>query len=456
MRQIKDKMQKTTDMTKGTPWKLILNFAFPLILTNLGQQVYMIVDAAIVGKGVGVKALAAVGSADWTYWMILWTIVGFTQGFSVFISRSFGDKNYGEMNKTIAMSTILCAVVGCILTPTGILATRPLLELLDTPSDIIDGAEIYLITMISGTLVVMAYNMAASVLRALGDGKTPLIAMLIAALLNVGLDLLFVIVFKWGIFGAAAASVLSQLVSFIYCFLQIKNIACIKMDPNAWKLDFKMLRNLLVFGLPLAFQYIIIALGGIILQSTINLQGSIFVAGYTAVNKIYGLLESTAISLGTAFSTFFAQNYGAGYIDRVKRGIGTAVKMSIMAALAISALALAFGKHMLRLFLDVSEEGGPEALEIGWYYLAVIAALLVILYLLHLYRNILQSMGIAVWSLLSGIAEFAVRVGMGKAVVAWIGTKTLFYIEPAAWLGGLLFVMIPYFFCRKKYLSESK
>ena len=159
------KMKQVTDMTQGKPAKLILSFALPLILTNVGQQLYMIVDNSVVGRGVGLKALAAVGSADWTYWLILWTVMGLTQSFAVFISRYFGKQDYRNVNKTIAMSTILCAVIGVILTVSGLLAAKPLLGLLKTPDDIIGDSIIYLMTMIAGTLIVIAYNMAASVLR---------------------------------------------------------------------------------------------------------------------------------------------------------------------------------------------------------------------------------------------------------------------------------------------------
>ena len=174
-------MGRTKDMTVGNPFKLILTFAFPLILTNLGQQLYMIVDASIVGRGVGVKALAAVGATDWSYWVILWTITTMTQGFATFVSRYFGEKNFEKMNKAVSMSVLLSAIVAFVLTVAGLFLTRPVLELLKTPADIIDDSATYLYVMIGGSLAVAGYNMTASILRALGDGKTPMIAMIIAA-----------------------------------------------------------------------------------------------------------------------------------------------------------------------------------------------------------------------------------------------------------------------------------
>lgn len=449
-------MQRTTDMTTGNPVKLILRFAFPLILANLGQQLYMIVDAAIVGRGVGVKALASVGAADWIYWLILWTVIGFSQGFSVFVSKSFGEKNYAEMNKNIAMSSVLCVFLGILLTFAGLVVAPKLLNVLDTPQDIVGGARVYLTTMLSGTLIVTAYNMASSILRALGDGRSPLIAMGIAALLNVGLDLLFVFVFGWGIFGAALASVLAQLFSFVYCAFRIVKVDCIHLSKSAFELDFPLMKKLLVFGIPMAFQYIVIALGGIILQSTVNLQGSIFVAGFTAVNKLYGLLESTAISLGIAFSTFFAQNFGAENYKRVRNGLNTGIVMLVGASAIVTFIVLLFTEPLLKIFLDTTTPEGPEALKIGIKYLLVITIPLSVLYLLHLYKNALQSLGIASWSVVSGFGEFFMRVVMSKIVVLYLGTEVLFYVEPFAWLGGLVFVFVPYYILRNKILPASE
>ncbi|MBQ2720147.1 MAG: MATE family efflux transporter [Clostridia bacterium] len=448
-------MSRTIDMTVGSPTKHILKFAFPLIATNLGQQLYTIVDAAIVGRGVGVKALAAVGSADWCCWLILWTVSTLTQGFSTFVSRYFGDKNYKAMNKVIAMSTLLSIVIGIFLTVGGLVAAKPILLLLKTPEDIFDGANTYLTTIIAGTLIVTAYNLTASILRAFGDGRSPLIAMLIAALLNIGLDMIFVFVFDMGIFGAALASVIAQLVSFLYCLFKISKIEYIKLERDMFRPDFRLIKDLLAFGLPLALETIVISLGGIILQSSINAQGSIFIAGYTATNKVYGLLESSAIALGLSCSTFLAQNYGAGNFARVKKGVKTSLVIVLLMSVAVTVLTLLGRKWLLLLFLDITEQGGPEALEIAIHYITILAFCLSILYLLHIFRNALQAMEISIWSMISGLLEFAARVIMSKVVIHYIGTDALFISEPVAWFGALVSVMLPYLYYRKKLLNEK-
>lgn len=439
-------MSKTVDMTLGSPTKHILRFAFPLLLTNLGQQLYMIVDAAIVGRGVGMKALAAVGATDWVYWLVLWTVIGLTQGFSTFVSRYFGDKNYKDMNKVIAMSTILCAVCGVLLMTAGLISALPLLKLLQTPADILDSAYTYLLTLIAGTLIITAYNMASSILRALGDGRTPLIAMIIAAILNISLDCLFVLVFQWGIFGAAIASVIAQLVSFLYCLVRICRIDCINIDRAMWKPDWKLIKQMLLFDIPICIQYFGISVGGILLQSSVNLQGSVFIAGYTATNKIYGLFESSGVALGLASATFLAQNYGAGQLQRVRQGVRTASVIALLAGVIVTVVMYVLRYPLLRCFLDVNEPGGFEALEIAVHYLLIMIAFLMILYLIHVYRNTLQAMEISSWSMLSGFAEAVCRVFMAKVVINWMGSDALFVTEPLAWLAALLSVMLPYFF----------
>ena len=447
-------MERTIDMTSGNPARLILKFALPLIVTNIGQQLYMIVDGIIVGRGVGVDGLAAVGATDWIYWMILWSVMVMTQGFATFISRYYGEKNFEKINKTIAMSALLTAAVGAMVTVLGILTARPLLELLKTPENIIDGATVYLVTLIAGALAIAAYNLSSAILRAFGDGRSPFVAMVIAAILNVGLDLLFVLVFGWGIFGAAIASVLSQGASFVYCYVKIRKLEFVKLDKNAFRPDFHLLAELFKFGMSLALQYVVISLSGVVLQSTINLWGSNFIAGYTATNKVYGLLECTAIALGASCSTYFAQNYGAKNHERVRRGVKTGAVIVTLTSLAVTAVSLLVGRYLLMMFLDVNAEGGREAFEVALKYLNAMALSLSILYLIYVFRQVLQAMGNSTWSLISGFGEFGARVFMAKVVVKWIGENTLYAVEPVAWVAALLFVMVPYLVYFRKKLKE--
>jgi Na+-driven multidrug efflux pump len=211
---------------------------------------------------------------------------------------------------------------------------------------------------------------------------------------------------------------------------------------------------MLLFGLPIALQYVIITLGGMILQSSINLQGSIFIAGYTATNKLYGLLQCFAMSIGLACCTFIAQNYGAGLYDRVKKGVADSVKIVSIMAVLITGITLLSRWQILSVFLDVNEAGGRDALEVAVRYLTIMSLCFIILHILHIFRNVLQAMGIAIWSMFSGFAELIARVLMSKVVINRIGSDALFISEPAAWLGAMLCVSLPYFYYRKKLLSN--
>ena len=272
------------------------------------------------------------------------------------------------------------------------------------------------------------------------------------AVLNIVLDLLFVMVFHWGVVGAAIASVTGQLVAFLFCLRKIFKIEYVKLDKDAGTWDWKLAKQILVFGLPLAVQYIIIHLGGMIVQSTINVQGSSFIAGYTAINKLYGLLECTAISFGNAYTTFASQNFGAGNFKRVRRGVNTAMLMAVGAALVIMAIVLPMNRLLPQLFMDVSETGAEAALQVASRYLINMSLSLPILYLVYVHRNNLQAIGVASWSLVSGIAEAVVRVIMAKLMFPVVGVDILFFIEPFAWLAAWLFVLVPFYFYQRKRL----
>lgn len=442
-------MSRVTDMTKGSPAKLMLGFAVPVVLTNLGQQLYQIVDAAIVGRGVGVDALAAVGCTDWTYWMILWSVSVMASGFATFVSRYFGSREYEKMNRAIVTMTVLSAVIALVLTGVGLALTRPILTFLGTPAEILPDAVTYLSTMIAGTLVVTLYNLTASILRAFGDSRSPLVAMILAAVLNILLDILFVLTFRWGVFGAALASVLSQLFSLVYCTVKIGKIEYVKPDRAACRWDGRLAWEIFRFGVPLALQYIIINCSGMVLQSTINTQGADFIAGYTAVNKLYGLLECSAIALGSAFTTFVSQNYGAGDYLRVKKGINVSAVLAVGAAVLLIAIMLPLNRLLPRLFIDLSEQGAEAALAVAAKYLVHMILSLPVLYLVYVHRSALQGTGDSNWSLLSGILEALTRIAAAKVLFGMWGETALYWSEPLSWLSAWVFVFVPYLFYQR-------
>lgn len=446
-------MSRVKDMTSGKPAKLLLLFSFPLILGNLGQQLYMIVDAIIVGQGVGVEGLAAVGATDWTYWLALWVIQGTTQGFGILIAQYFGEGSREKMRKAIAMSIGLCAGTGVLLTGICLLIARPMLRLLQTPENIFNGASAYLLTMFAGILIVMAYNMAASVLRALGDGRTPLIAIVMAAVTNIALDLLFVFGFHWGVVGAAAATVIAQFIAFLYCFAVLRRMELVKLQRKDWHVDRMMIKRLFSLAMPLVLQSILIAAGGMVLQSAINRQGFLFLAGFTATNKVYGLLESSAISLGYAMTTYVAQNYGAGLQQRIRQGVKSGVGIAVLFSVGVTILMILGGKPILSLFIDTSSSNAPKVLEIAYQYLFIMSCLLCALYLLYVFRSTLQGMGNTIIPMLSGLMEFLARVCAALIGARIWGETVLFFAEPGAWIAAAVLLV---FGCIWKFRKESR
>jgi putative MATE family efflux protein len=432
-------------MTEGSPTKLIVLFALPLMLGNVGQQLYTVIDAVIVGRGVGVSALAALGAADWPYWLYLWSFSSFAQGFSILLSQRFGARDGEGLRKAYTMSMLLALGLGALFSALGLITAKPILTALATPEDIFPGAISYLYTLFSGAVITMGYSVSSAVLRSLGDSRTPLAAMIISSVVNIGLDLLFVMVFNWGIVGAAAATVIAQLFALLLCIRALFRIELLRVTKEDWRPDIPVLKRLLGLGFPLALQHVIIGFGGMILQSVINSFGFLFVAGFTATNKMYGILESTGIALGYSMSTYMGQNMGAGKTERMDSGIKAVFRLSIAVSATISVSMFLFGRSLLSQFVSREEAGFEQVIEIGYRYLTVMSATLLILYLLHTYRSSLQGLGNTAAPLFSGVMEFFMRVGAALILPRFMGETGVFFAETCAWLGAVL-ILIPSFY----------
>ena len=432
-------------MTTGNPTKLIFRFSLPLMVGNIFQQCYTIVDAIVVGQGVGVDALAAVGASDWINWMLLWMVQGMAQGCGVLVAQYFGAKELDGLRRAVTMSILLCGGCGILLTAVGLLGARPMLLLLQTPSDILEDAYSYLFILFSGLLVVMAYNLLSSILRALGDGKTPLIAMAIAGGINIVLDLVFVLVFHWGIAGAAIATVIAQMFSAVYCFLSLWKVPILRFTKKDWNIDRSLLSQLSRLGVPIALQNGIIAVGGMVVQYVLNGFGTLFIAGFTATNKLYGILECSAISFGYAMNTYMGQNMGARRLDRIRSGIRSVLGLSIGFSAVIGVVAVAFGKMLLSLFVSTTDSNRDMVLDIAYQYLFIMASVLLVLYLLHAYRSSLQGLGNTRMPMVSGFIETVMRVGVALVGPLLLGEFGIFLCEPMAWTGAAVFLIIMYY-----------
>ena len=444
---------KIKDMTTGRPLPLILSFALPLMVGNVFQQLYTVVDTIVVGKALGVDALAALGATDWLYWMWLGMIQGVTQGFGILMAREFGARQYENLRGVVGGSITLSALAALVFLLAGQLAAAPVLGVLNTPGEIMDNALLYLRIMFLGIPIVMAYNLLATILRSLGDGQTPLYAMIVAALSNIALDLLFVLVFRWGIAGAAIATLIAQCVSSIYCLLKILKIDFMKLKKQHFLISPAMAGRLLSLGSPMAAQNGIIAIGGMIIQSIVNGYGVAFIGGFTAANKLYGVLEIAATSYGYAMITYVGQNLGASRIDRIKAGMGRAIAVSLATSALISGVMLLWGQHIIGAFISGTPEDAAAAAKVGFTYLSIMSICLPVLYILHVTRSAVQGMGNTVLPMISGIAEFIMRTGGVLILPALLGENGIFIAEVLAWLGADL-ILVPSYFITLKRISR--
>lgn len=446
-------------MTEGSPIRLILGIALPLMLGNVFQQMYTVVDTMVVGKGVGMDALAALGSSDWFNWLFLGVVQGFAQGFAIPMAQAFGANDHDDLRRFVGNSVILAALTSLVITAIALFTLRPVLNLLGTPAEIQPMAISYLTVLFAALPVVMAYNLLAGILRSLGDGKSPLYAMVIASFVNIALDLLFVIGFGRGVVGAAAATVIAQVCSCIFCLYRLKGIAFMRLSKRDFGFDSTRCAKLMKLGLPLSMQNCIIAVGGMIVQSVVNPLGVTFIAGYTATNKLYGLLEIAAVSYGYAMSAYCGQNLGAKKTGRIRRGVRAGAVAGVITAGVIAAFMFLFGRGIVSLFIDSAEANAAEAIDIAVQYLRLMSAALPVLYILHVYRSSLQGMGDTVMPMVSGFAEFVMRTGAALLLPGLIGYWGVFWAEVLAWAGADL-ILVPAYWAgfakvRKLYGEEN-
>lgn len=440
-------MAATRNMTSGPPGRIIITFALPLMLGNLFQQFYTIADAAIVGQVLGVHAIAAVGAAEWIIWMMQGIIQGFTQGFAIQMSQDFGAGYYEKLRNVIVNSAFLSAVSALILLTGGQLLAGWMLTILHTPQTVLSDTMLYMRTMFWGIPIVMAYNLFASILRSLGDGKTPLYAMVCASLINIGLDLLFVPVLHMGVFGAAFATLLAQCCSGLVCLIKILHIDILKFSRKDGTLSTSLHLRLMKLGMPMAFQNFIISVGGMIVQSVVNGFGVAFIAGFTATNKLYGMLEVAGTSYGFAMTTYTGQNLGAGKNKRILQGYKQSFIIAIITSVLIAAVMIFAGKWILLCFINGDKQTTAETLAIAYHYLFIMSVCLPILYYLHVTRACIQGLGNTLLPMVSGLAEFGMRTGAALLLPKLLGQNGIFYAEISAWAGADIVLFFSFLYC---------
>ena len=440
------------DMTSGSPMKMILSFTFPIFIGNVFQQFYNMADAVIVGKFVGTKALAAVGSTGAIMFLIYGFVVGMTAGFTVLTAQKFGAGDMRAMRQTVAGASILSLIVGAILTAAFMILMKPWLMAMNTPEDIFADAYAYIMIVSAGILAQMLYNLLASVLRALGNSKVPLYFLILSALLNIVLDLVLIIVFHMGAAGAAVATVVSQGVSGLLCLVYIvKCVPVLRMSRDDWRPSGHLLKTQMRIGIPMALQYSITAIGTMMVQSSLNILGSTLVAAYTAAGKIEQVVSQAYVALGTTLATYSAQNIGAGDVPRIRRGFRATTWIGVIYSFAAAALVMTVGKYMTYLFVSEDVELIMDSVDL---YLKCAGSLFIPLAIVNIYRNGIQGLGYGLLPMMAGVAEL-----VGRGVMSVIAAQQKSYLgvclaSPAAWVLAAALLIGMYFYVIKIDLKK--
>ena len=440
----------TKNMTEGEPGRLIFFFALPLIAGNMMQQLYAFVDTLIVGRFLGVNALAAVGCTGSLMFLTLGFIMGFCTGVTIYTGQRFGAGDRRGVRQSAAACILLGVVVALTLTAIVLPLTRTLLILMETPSEIVDGAYDFISIIFAGLIVFLLLYLQNCLVRALGDSKTPTIILAITLGINIALEPVAILVLGWGIPGAAGATVFSQAIGALIFYIYIRRrIPALHTHWSDWKSNGAVLMAHLRMGLPMAFQSSVIAIGAIILQVALNNLGALPVAAYAATQKIDAVAVMPMLSFGYAMAAYTAQNYGAQQYERIRMGVRACLKMSMAFAVGIGILLIAFGTFFLELFVGADAEGAAAVIAYGHTFLIVNGSCYIILALLLVYRNVLQGLGQSVIPTIAGAMELIMRAAAAIFLCSSLGFLGACMANPLAWIGAAIPVVLAYLWTEK-------
>lgn len=431
-----------TDMTKGNPMKIILMFSIPVLMGNLFQQFYNMVDTIIVGQYLGSDALAAVGSTGCLMFLVLGFANGIAQGFGVMVSHAFGAKNEKLLKHYVALAIILTVIVSVILTIPTVLASKQFLIWMNTPENILDMADAYIKPIFAGIFCTMSYNVASGLLRSIGDSKTPLYFLIFSSVLNIILDVFFIVVVKAGTAGAAYATVISQGLAAILSFIvMFRKYDILRTHRDDYYMDWNGIWHMLPIGIQMALNYSITAIGTMIFQAAVNVFGSQVVAAFTAASKVNNIATQTMPTLGTAAATYCGQNLGAGKYDRIFKGMRSCFWICIGCAVLAAAINCFVGPHMIGWFIT-----SPTAVDMDYAmrYLRIASIFMLPLAWIFAYRNGLQGLNRGLVPMLSGVMELAARVIAIEILAKPFGYTGVCYADPAAWLSTGVLLIVTY------------
>lgn len=440
----------TKNLTEGDPARLIFFFALPLVAGNMMQQLYAFIDTLIVGRFLGVNALAAVGCTGSLMFLTLGFIMGFCTGVTIYTGQRFGAGDAQGVRRSAAACVVLGILAVLTLTAIILPLTRSLLLLMETPAEIVDGAQDFISIVFAGLTIFLLLYLQNCLIRSLGDSTTPTIFLAVTLAINVALEPVAILVLGWGIPGAALATVFSQAIGAVLFFVYIwRRVPALHTRWTDWKPDRAVLMAHLRMGLPMAFQASVIAFGAIILQVALNNLGAIPVAAYAATQKIDAVAVMPMLSFGYALAAYTAQNYGAQKYERIRMGVRACLKMSMAFAVGIGALLIAFGSHVLALFVGADAAGAEEVIAYGETFLLVNGSTYVILALLLVYRNVLQGLGQSVIPTIAGAMELLMRAAAAIFLCTYLGFFGACLANPLAWIGAAVPVVLAYLWTEK-------
>ena len=427
-------------MTEGNPAALIVSFMLPLLLGNIFQQAYNMVDGMIVGQMLGADALAAVGSSSSVQFLILGLCIGTCAGFSIPISQRFGAGDEEGVRRYVYHSIILSAVLAVVMTTVTAILCMPILRLMQTPADILADAYSYLFIIFLGIPFTVLYNMTAGMLRAVGNSRAPFVFLAVSTFLNIFLDMFCIAVLHWGCAGAAIATIASQALSGFFCLIYIlRKVPLLYAGRVERRLDGATAKTLVAMGIPMGLQYSITAIGSMVMQASNNSLGSVYVSGFTAGTKLKQLFLCPYDAMATSIATFISQNYGALRMDRVKKGLRQTLVMSVLYGAAAGTILILFGKNLSMLFLSADN---AASLDASVRYLRCMGYLFWILGFLHCFRNELQALGYPGRAMLAGVIEMGARSFVAMMFVPVFGYTAICWTDQAAWCSATIYLII--------------
>lgn len=446
-------MANVRDMTVGSPARNILNFALPLVLGYVLQHLYQVVDAAIVGRWVGVEGLAAVGASSSIMFLFLGFCNGACAGFSVPVAQAFGAKEYSLMRQYVANAIRIGIWISVLLTIPICVLCSPILRLVNVPDDIFHQAWIYLMLQFLGIPLAIAYNLLAGFIRSLGNSKEPFYFLLVSSATNIILDLIFVIVFRWGVFGAGFATLISQVVSVSLCYsFIIRQMKMLIPVGEERRYDSDHVTHLLNNGIPMGLQFSITGIGVIMLQSANNALGTMYVAAFTASMRVKYVFTTVFENIGVAMATYCGQNIGARRLDRVKSGLKAATGIMLVYFVITFAVIFPFSDEMMALFVDPSQR---QIIDLASQYMRISNYFYPVLGMLTIFRYSIQGLGYSTLSLMSGVMEMLARCAVSIWMVPAMGFMGVCLGDPAAWSAADLF-LFPAMYFLLRHLEQNR